>query len=143
LFYSQKAGRKHRIQDKMELINFNRNPTYFSEGEEAPSRPKIPKRKFSDTDINFLEIPSHAAVNKLRAEDAFEQRNIPDQMPRSLQQAGTDMMDIDQEDNPAPEDLLLEPRFAIVVSGYDQTMDSGELVCISLLSKLSLKENSL
>jgi len=72
----------------------------------------------------------HAAVNRLKAEDAFEQINIQDRIPRSLQQAGTDMMDIDQEGNPAPEDLPLEPRFAIVVSGYNQTVDSEELVSI-------------
>jgi hypothetical protein len=142
MFYGQKAARKHRIEDKMQLINFNTNPTYFFDGEEAPSRPKIPKRKFSETDLNLLES-SHDTVNRLGAEDAFEERNIPDRMPRSLQQAGTDMMDIDQEDNPALEDLPLEPRFAIVVFGYDQTMDSEELVCISLLSKFSLNKSSL
>ena len=128
----------------MQLINFNTNPTYFSDGEETPSRPKIPKRKFSETDLNLLEISSpHAAVNRLKAEDAFEQINIQDRIPRSLQQAGTDMMDIDQEGNPAPEDLPLEPRFAIVVSGYNQSVGSKELVSIPPLSKYSLNKSSL
>jgi hypothetical protein len=131
MFYSQKAGKKHRTEDQMQLINFNTNPTYFSDGEETLSRLKILKRKFSETDLNLLEMSSpHAAVNRLKAEDAFEQINIQDRIPRSLQQAGTDMMDIDQEGNPAPEDLPLEPRFAIVVSGYNQTVDSEELVSI-------------
>jgi hypothetical protein len=147
LFYSQKAGKKHRTEDKMHLINFNTNPTYFSDGEKTPSRPKIPKRKFSETDLNLLEISSpHAAVNRLRAEDAFKQRNIQDRIPRSLQPAKTDMMDIDQEDNPAPEDLPglpLEPRFAIVVSGYNQSVGSKELVSIPPLSKYSLNKSSL
>jgi hypothetical protein len=53
------------------------------------------------------------------------------------------MKDIDQEGNPAPEDLPLEPRFAIVVSGYNQTVDSEELVSIPPLSKYSLNKSSL
>jgi hypothetical protein len=127
----------------MRLINFNTNPTYFSDGEETPSRPKIPKRKFSEADLNLLEISSpHAAVNRVRAEDAFEQKIIQDRIPRSLQPAKADMKDIDQEGNPAPEDLPLEPRFAIVVSGYNQTVDSEELVSIPPLSKYSLNKSS-
>jgi hypothetical protein len=142
MFYSQKAGRKRTTEDKMQLKNFNTDRTYSSDGEEAPTGPKIPKRKFSDTDVNLIQVSSHAAVNRLIAEDAFQQRNVQGRMPRSLQQARTDMMDIDQEEQPAPEDLPLEPRFAIVVSGYNQTVDSEELVSIFLLSKSSLNKSS-
>jgi hypothetical protein len=136
------AGRKHTTEEKMQLKAFNTNRTYSSDGEQAPSRPKILKRKFIDTDFNSIQVSSHAAVNRLRAEDLFERENVQDRMPRSLQQAETDMMDIDQEENPVPEDLSLEPRFAIVVSGYNPTVDSQKLVSIFPLSKSSLNKSS-
>lgn len=121
----------------MDFQNFKTKPTYSPEDVEVPSRPKISKRKISETDFNFLNISSpltHSAINRLRAQDIFEQRNIQDRLPCSLQPAGTDMMDLDRAGNSAPEALPLEPRFAIVVSGYNQAVNSEELVSVTLIS---------